>query len=162
MRSIERLSGPDIISWPECTRDAPGIDAPAGWLIGILPAGSDAWPVCGASIFMVSADGFDIALCKLSECEGVPVVAGLVGGSFLVAETAFFAAGRFVALAFVALAFVALAFVALAFVALAFDADRGFAVVLFFADAFEAFAFGIVAGFFFVVSLTPGILCPSC
>src|SRR5215211_600759 len=39
MRSIERLSGPEAMSWPECTRDALGMDAPALALVaaGALP-----------------------------------------------------------------------------------------------------------------------------
>lgn len=93
MRSIERLSGPDVMSWPECTLDEPGMDALGGLLIGmgwdfrVLPADSGGWPAWAGSILVLSTDGL---------------------------------------------------------------------------GAFEAFVFGLAIGFFFVVSLTTGILCPSC
>ena len=80
-------------------------------------------------------------MCAVSECDGIPAVAGLVvDGDFFNVEVVFFTTAGFFALDFVGAFFFA---------------------VVFFAGVFAGVAFGLVTGFFFVVSGI-GIVCPSC
>jgi hypothetical protein len=91
---------------------------------------------------MLSAGDLGVALCELSECEGIRVVAGVFdGGVFFADETGLLGDEGFLAFAF--------------------DLGRDVAAV-FFGAAFEVFAFGLAAGFFFAVSPMPGMVCPSC